>query len=81
MQQHLLPRRGTLWTLHRNGKTARAVVREIEGFGVELRYYWNDTLMLSRVFKDGTELLKEAADKRFELEGRGWTERAPQDGN
>ena len=31
--------RGTLRTRHKNGKTARADVREIEGVGVELRYY------------------------------------------
>jgi hypothetical protein len=26
--------RRTLWTLHKNGKTARAEVREIEGVGI-----------------------------------------------
>jgi hypothetical protein len=60
--------RGTLWTLHKNGRSARADVREIEGVDLELRYYWDDELM----FKDGTELLKEAHIKRFDLEERGW---------
>jgi hypothetical protein len=55
--------RGTLWTLHKNGKTARAVVREIEGVGLELRYYWDAELMQSFLFKDGTDLLKEAQIK------------------
>jgi hypothetical protein len=64
--------RGTLWTLTKNGKTARADVRKIEGVGVELRYYWDAELMQSFLFKDGTELLKEAQIKRFDLEERGW---------
>jgi hypothetical protein len=64
--------RGTLWTLHKNGKTARAEVREIEGVGVELRYYWDGELMQSFLFKDGTDLLKESEIKRFDLLERGW---------
>jgi hypothetical protein len=64
--------RGTLWSLEKNGRTARADVREIEGVGVELRYYWDAELMQSAIFRDGTELLKEAQVKRFDLEERGW---------
>jgi hypothetical protein len=63
---------GTLWTLRRKGRTAQAIVREIVGVGVELRYEWDGELMFSRVFRDGSDLLREASDKRFELEGRGW---------
>jgi hypothetical protein len=32
---------GTLWTLHRNGQTARAEIVNIEGVGLELRYTRN----------------------------------------
>jgi hypothetical protein len=46
--------------------------RDLEGVGVELRYYWDAELMQSFLFKDGTELLKEAQIKRFDLEERGW---------
>jgi hypothetical protein len=52
---------GTLWTLRRNGRIAQADVREIEGVGIELRYTWDGELMFSRVFRDGADLLKEAA--------------------
>jgi hypothetical protein len=64
--------RGTLWTLQKGGKIARADVREIEGVGLELRYVWDDELMQSFLFKDGTDLLKEAQIKRFDLLERGW---------
>jgi hypothetical protein len=56
----------------KNARIARAGVREIEGVGLELRYYWDAELMQSWLFKDGTELLKEAQIKRFDLEERGW---------
>jgi hypothetical protein len=45
---------GTLWTLHKNGKTARADVRQVEGVGIAVRYYWDAELMQSMIFKDGT---------------------------
>jgi len=59
------------------GKTARANVREIEGVGVELRYYWDAELMQSFLFNDGTDVLKEAEIKRFDLLERGWTPAEP----
>jgi hypothetical protein len=61
-----------LWALHKNGKTARASVCEIEGFDIELSYYRDSELMQSMIFRDGTELLKEAQIKRFDPEERGW---------
>jgi hypothetical protein len=64
--------RGTLWTLRKGNKTVQADVREIEGVGLELRYLWDGVLMQSHLFRDGTELLKEATTKRFELEESGW---------
>lgn len=33
---------GTLWTLRRDGRTARAEIVDIEGVGLELRYTRND---------------------------------------
>jgi hypothetical protein len=51
---------------------AGAEVREIEGVGLELRYYWDAELMQGFLFKDGTDLLKEAQTERFDLEERGW---------
>ena len=64
--------RGTLCTLQKGTKTATEAVREIERVGLELRYVWDGELMPSHLFRDGTELLKEADSKRFELEERGW---------
>ena len=64
---------GTLWTLRREGKTARAEIVDIEGIGLELRYRRNDKPFVRCIFDDGAELLREAAIERFELEQRGWT--------
>jgi hypothetical protein len=63
---------GTVWMLHRDGTVATAEVQEIRNVGVELRYCWGGNLMVSRLFRDGTDLLKEAREKQFDLEGRGW---------
>ena len=67
--------RGTLWTLSKGHKTVQADVREIEGVGLELRFLWDGVVMQSHLFRDGTELLKEATTKRFELEDGGWATR------
>jgi hypothetical protein len=74
---HNVINRGTLWSLQRGKKTATAAVREIERVGFELRYVWDGELMQSHLFRDGTELLREAEMKRFELEGRGWKPAPP----
>jgi hypothetical protein len=63
---------GTLWTLRRDGKTARTEIVEIEGVGLELRYTRNDKPFVRCIFTDGAELLREAAIERFELERKGW---------
>jgi hypothetical protein len=64
--------RGTLWTLRRDGKTARAEIVEIEGVGLELRYTRNDKPFVRRLYSHGADLLREAAIERFDLERDGW---------
>jgi hypothetical protein len=66
---------GTLWTLRRDGKTARAEIVEIVGIGLELRCTRNDKSFVRFIFDDGAELLREAAIERFELEARGWSDK------
>lgn len=63
---------GTLWTLIKDGHDARADVRGIEGIGFELRYVWDGDLRVSEVFRDWAALTQAAADKRRELDARGW---------
>jgi hypothetical protein len=67
---------GTLWTLRRNGETARAEMVDIEGVGLELRYTRNHKPFARRIFTNGAELLRDAAIERFELEGHGWITQA-----
>ena len=69
----VITHRGTLWTLRRNGETARAEIVEIEGVGLELRYTCNERPIVQRIFTDGADLLREAAIERFERERHGWT--------
>jgi hypothetical protein len=69
---HAVINRGTLWTLTNGRKTATAAVREIQGVSLELRYVWDGELMQSHLFRDGTELLKDADTKRLQLEKWGW---------
>ena len=64
---------GTLWTLRRDGKTARAEIVEIDGVGLELRYTRNDKPFVRCIYRDGADLLREAAIERFDLERQGWT--------
>ena len=61
---------GRLWTLRRNGEIARAEVIQFEGAGLELRYTHNDKPFVRRMFTDGADLLRAAAE-RFELERDG----------
>jgi hypothetical protein len=67
---------GRLWTLRRNGETARAEMADIEGVGLELRYTRNDKPFARRIFTNGAELLRDAAVERCELEGQGWINKA-----
>lgn len=71
---------GTLWTLRKDGHDARADVRGIDGIGFELRYVWDGDLRVSEVFRDWTALDQAAAAKRRELEARGWTAAANNEG-
>jgi hypothetical protein len=50
---------GTLWTLRRDGKTARAEIVDIEGIGLELRYARNDKPFVRCILTDGADLLRE----------------------
>ena len=71
-----VPQSGTLWTLNRDGRTIVAEVHEIEGIGLELRYMRDREPGFVWVpFRNGIELLKEAALERFELEAQGWTDK------
>jgi hypothetical protein len=58
--------------LAKDGHTAAAFVRPIHGIGVELRYLWDGDLRVSQVFRGWDELEAAAAEKRRELEARGW---------
>jgi len=61
-----------LWRLVKAGHVAEARVRPIDGIGVELRYEWKGELRGNQVFKTWKELEAAAAEKRQELEARGW---------
>jgi hypothetical protein len=61
-----------LWRLVKGSHTAEARVRPIEGIGLELRYEWNDELRVSQMFRSWDELKAAPADKRRELDARGW---------
>ena len=61
-----------LWSLSKSTQSAEAVLRRIEGVGLELRFIWNGELAHSQVYKDVQDLLKASNSKREELEGRGW---------
>jgi hypothetical protein len=61
----------TFWTLRRNGETARAELFNVGRYGLELRYTRNRKPFVRRIFADGSELLREAAIERFELELTG----------
>ena len=69
---------GTIWTLRRNGETARAEIVAIEGVGLELRYTRsNKPFVRWCIYADGGDLLREAAIERFDLEAQGWTGAEP----
>jgi hypothetical protein len=67
--------RQPLWRLVKEGHVAEARVRPIDGIGVELRYEWNGELRVSQMFKSWEELEAAAAEKRRDLEARGWQSR------
>jgi hypothetical protein len=61
-----------LWSLSKDTQSAGAVLRRIEGIGLELRFIWNGELAHSQVYRDVQDLLRASNTKREELEGRGW---------
>lgn len=61
-----------LWQLSKDGHTAAALVRPIDGVGIELRFEWDGELRVSPVFKAWDALLPVADEKQRELEARGW---------
>jgi hypothetical protein len=67
-----------LWQLSKDGHAAAALVRPIDGVGLELRFEWDGKLRASQVFKTWDELEACAGDKRDELESRGWADLAGQ---
>ena len=75
VEMHAVTPCGTLWTLHRDGVTARPEMVNIEGVGLELRYTRDGKPFVRRIFTDGVDLLRDAAIERFELEALGWCER------
>lgn len=63
----------TLWALSKGTQAAAAVLRKVDGVGLELRFVWNGELAHSQIYRDVQELLAAAKAKREELEARGWT--------
>jgi hypothetical protein len=61
-----------LWSLSKGTQSAGAVLRRIEGVGLELRFIWNGELAHSQIYKDVQDLLSASNSKREELEGRSW---------
>jgi hypothetical protein len=66
-----------VWALVKNAATARAMAREVAGVGIELRYYWNDELRQSKVYRNSVELAEAASTKREELLAAGWIDQPP----
>ena len=65
---------GVVWTLHRDGHTRSAEIREVAAGGLELRLMRDGTLTVWHLFRDGADLLNAAAIERFALEALGWRE-------
>ena len=63
-----------LWTLRKGEHTASASIRIISDVGDELVYRWNGDVRETRLFRvgQGGTLFGVAAEKRRELEARGW---------
>ncbi len=61
-----------LWTLTKNGHTATAHVRAIDGVGLELRFVIDGELRHSQIFRAWPSVEQTAADKKSDFERRGW---------
>jgi hypothetical protein len=66
------PSPSTLWTLHRDEKTAAAEVRFVPA-GVEIRVLRNGKRLFSRIFDNGDDALKEAEEERTRMIAQGWS--------
>lgn len=71
----------SLWTLHKNGRTAEARTRMVPA-GPELRIYVTSRqtmeptdLLWSQVMRDGRAIGDLADEKKREFEARGWAAR------
>jgi len=60
-----------LWTLTKNGHTATAHVKAIDGVGLELRFMIDGELRHSQIFRDWPSLEQAAEEKRGDFEGEG----------
>ena len=60
-----------LWTLTKNGHSATAHVKAIDGVGLELRFMIDATLYHSQIFRDWPSLEQAANEKRCDFEARG----------
>ena len=65
------PSDALLWQLMRAGETAAALLRVVPE-GVALRYHWNGMFHSSETFRLTNDLLRATAEKRRELEAKGW---------
>jgi hypothetical protein len=61
-----------LWMLTKNGHSATAHVKAIDGVGLELRFMIDATLYHSQIFRDWPSLEQAAREKRGDFEDRGW---------
>ena len=65
-----------LWCLLKGEQRAEAVVRVIDGTGIDLRYLHNGELRASQLYRDDAQLQASAAAKRNDLLARGWVDPA-----
>ena len=56
----------------KNGHTAAAHVKAIDGVGLELRFMIDATLYYSQVFRDWPSLEQAAGQKKTDFLERGW---------
>ena len=61
-----------LWQLRKLHQYADAELRETDGAGVELLFFYNGELTYRRQVSTVAEALAEAAARRAELEREGW---------
>jgi hypothetical protein len=69
----------TLWSLRKDARRVKAVMRVIDHVGTELRFLLDGELHMGQLFKpgQGAALEKAAQAKRTELEARGWSTIGP----